>query len=217
MDSGAIAEGPVTRVNIGRLTNAIFAFTLLLLFKNVRTPTFGDYIANMTANDFGLMQLPDIASFLNAFIIIAMIWVITFHIFHQMARVDRTYLYIHLGTMMMLIFIPVSSHMNVMFPEKSIFPVLFHLNMLVIGILLGLTWWHITRDPTVCRHGLSPGQLRCTGIKTLFIPITACFGIILASLDLPYTQGIYLVTMLAFALTTVYSRTRKEIGRRQDS
>ena len=214
MENGARAEGPVTRVNVGRLTNAIFAFTLLLLFRNVRTPTFGDYIANMTANDFGLMQLPDIASFLNAFVIIAMIWVITFHIFHQMARVDRVYLYIHLITMMMLIFIPVSSHMNVMFPGKSVFPVLFHLNMLAIGTLLALAWWHITRDPAICRRGIDPGQLRCTGLKTLYIPVTALIGILLASLDLPYTQSIYLVTMVALVMTTLYSRYRKEIGRR---
>ena len=214
MENGTREEGPITQVNVGRLTNVIFAFTLLLLFRNVRTPTFGDFMANMTANDFGLMQLPDILSFLNAFVIIAMIWVITFHVFHQMARVDRTYLYVHLATMMMLAFIPVSSHMNVMFPGKSIFPVLFHVNMLVIGVLLAIAWWHIIRNPSICRQGLSPGQLQCTGIKTLFLPVTAVFGILLASLDLSFTQGVYLITMLAFALMTLYSRARRKRGGR---
>ena len=61
--SETISEGPVTKVNVGRLTNAIFGFTLFLLFRNVKTPTWGDYIGNATANDFGLTQLPDIPQF----------------------------------------------------------------------------------------------------------------------------------------------------------
>jgi uncharacterized membrane protein len=209
MVNAPLPEGPVTKVNLGRLTNSIFVFTLLLLFRNVRTPTFGDYLANRTASDFGLMQLPDIESFLNAFIIIAMLWVFSFHIFHQASRVDRTWLYIHLTTMLFIIFIPVSSHMNVVFPGKSIFPTLFHMNMLVIGLLLALAWWHISHDPRVRRPGITPGQQMCTSVKTIFIPVTAVCGIVLAALDLPYTQGVYLVTMLALAITTLWSRARK--------
>ena len=64
-----ISEGPVTKVNVGRLTNAIFVFTILLLFRNVKTPSFENFsnTGYTTANLFGQTQLPDIFSFLNAF------------------------------------------------------------------------------------------------------------------------------------------------------
>ncbi len=207
---GTRSEGPITKVNIGRLTNSIFVFTLLLLFRNVRTPTFGDYIGNATANDFGLMQLPDIVSFLNAFIIIAMLWIVLFHVFHQLQKIDRPYLYLHLLTLMAVIFIPVSSHLNVVFPGKSAFPVLFNLNMLIIGVLLLLEWWHISRDPEIRTPGINPWQMQCISIKMLYIPVTAIFGIVLSTFDLPYTQGVYFVTILAFALTSLYSRNREK-------
>jgi len=206
------SEGPVTKVNIGRLTNAIFVFTLLLIFRNVKTPTFENHltIGNATSNNFGLMQLPDILSFLNAFIIIAMLWIVLFHIFHQLKKTDRIYLYLHLMTLMMVIFIPVSSHLNVVFPGKSVFPVLFNLNMLIIGILMFLEWFHISRNPEIRSPLISSRQMNCTGIKMIYIPITAVFGVLLSTFDLPYTQAVYFVTMIAFALTSLYSGKKKK-------
>ncbi|MEI6292441.1 MAG: TMEM175 family protein [Methanomicrobiales archaeon] len=206
------SEGPVTKVNVGRLTNAIFVFTLLLLFRNVKTPTWGDYIGNATANDFGLMQLPDILNFLNAFIIIAMLWVVLFNIFNNLQKIDRVYLYLHLITLMMVIFIPVSSHLNVVFPGRSVFPLLFNLNMLVIGVLLFFEWWHISRKPSIQKPGINSLQKRCIGIKMLYIPVTAVVGAVLSTFDLQYTQSVYFITMIAFALTTFYFRNRKEPG-----
>jgi uncharacterized membrane protein len=206
------SEGPVTKVNVGRLTNAIFVFTLLLLFRNVKTPTWGDYIGNATANDFGLMQLPDILNFLNAFIIIAMLWVVLFNIFNNLQKIDRVYLYLHLITLMMVIFIPVSSHLNVVFPGRSVFPLLFNLNMLVIGVLLFLEWWHISRKPSIQKPGINSTQKRCIGIKMLYIPVTAVIGAVLSTFDLPHTQSVYFITMVAFALTTLYFRNMKKPG-----
>ena len=202
------SEGPVTRVNIGRLTNAIFVFTLLLLFRNVRTPTFGDYIGNATANDFGLLQLPDILSFLNAFIILAMLWIVLFHIFNQVQKIDRVYLYLHLIALMAIIFIPISSHLNIIFPGKSVFPVLFNLNMSAVGLLISLEWWHISRKPAIRKSGINSSQMRCIGIKMLYIPVTAIFGVLLSMLDLPFTQSVYFVTILAFGLTSLYFRNK---------
>jgi uncharacterized membrane protein len=198
----------VTKVNVGRLTNAIFVFTLLLLFRNVRTPTFED-AANITAGNF--VQTPDILSFLNAFIIIAMLWIVLFHIFNQLQKVDRTYLYIHFITLMLIIFIPISSHLNVVYPGKSEFPVLFNLNMLAIGLLLAFEWWHISRTPAIRNTGINSFQMHCIGMKMLYIPVTAVSGVILSMLDLPYTQSVYLVTMLAFLLTSLYFRNRERI------
>lgn len=212
MASGPVTEGPVTKVNIGRLTNVIFAFTLLLQFRNVRIPTFGDYIAGITADYFGLMQLPDVLNFLNAFIIIAMIWVITFHIFHQVSKVDRTYIYLHLAMMMGVIFIPISSYLSVVFPGRSIFPILFHANMLLIGVLMACIWWHILHKPSIMRTGIDRYHLMCMSRKMLYLPASAVAGIVLASLDLPYTQAIYIATMLAFVFTTYFSHRRRWAG-----
>ena len=198
-------EGPVTKVNIGRLTNSIFVFTLLLLFTKIRLPAYGDVITEVSPHVFGLMQLPDILSFLTAYMIIGMIWILAFHVFHMVARIDRTYLYLHLAILMLLTMIPIGCHYTGVFPNKSLFPVVFHCIMLLLGILLFFEWFHITRTPAVMRAGVCGWQIDCITLKLIFLPITAVAGIILAANDLPYTQYIYYITMVAFALTSLFS------------
>jgi uncharacterized membrane protein len=199
------AEGPVTKVNIGRLTNTIFVFTLLLLFQNIRTPAFSDMIDKVSPHEFGIMQMPDITNFLVIFIIIAMIWIITFHTFHMVARIDRTYLYLHLAMLMMLVLIPVSSHYTVVFSNKSLFPVLFHCLMLVLGTLLFFEWYHISCKQSIIRAGITGWRRRCITIKMLIIPVTAFTGILMAACDLRSTQYIYFGAMAAFFLMSLYS------------
>ncbi|MCX6690584.1 MAG: TMEM175 family protein [Methanoregula sp.] len=198
-------EGPVTKVNIGRLTNSIFIFTLLLLFQNIRTPSFGDVIDQVSPHVFGVMQVPDILNFLMVFIIIAMIWIVSFHTFHMVAPVDRTYLYLHLAMLMMLITIPVSSHYTLVFSNKSFFPILFHGGMLVLGALLFFEWYHISRTPSVLRAGITGWRTRCITIKMLILPVTAIAGLLLAACDLPYTQFIYFGAMMAFFIMSARS------------
>jgi len=50
------------------------------------------------------------------------------------------------------------------------------------------------------------------GIKMLYIPVTAVVGAFLSTFDLQYTQSVYFITMIAFALTTLYFRNRKKSG-----
>ena len=212
MPQDIVTEGPVTKVNLGRLTNSIFVFTLLLLFTNIRIPAFGDEIGTVSPQVFGLMQLPDILSFLTAFMIIGMIWILAFHVFHMVTRIDRTYLYLHLAILMLLIMIPVSCHYTVVFSDKSLFPVLFHCIMLLLGLFLFFEWFHISRTQSVLRPGVTGWQTECITLKTIFLPVTAVTGIILAASDLPYTQYIYYITMVAFALTSVFSWRHLKAG-----
>lgn len=210
MQGGELREGPVTKTNIGRLTNAIFAFTFLLLFKNIRTPSFDDYVGNATANQFGLMQAPDIFNFLVVFVILAMIWVVTFHVFHQIEKLDWTYLYLHFVLLMFVIFIPISSNLTTVFSQNLGVSLFFHLNMLAIGVVLLLEWWHCRNAPQLLKSGISRYEIRRTDLIMMFIPFTAVVGCILSNFDLPFTEDIYFGTMLAFALTGIRILNRKK-------
>lgn len=200
MPDGIQNDGPVTMVNIGRLTNAIFAFTLLLLFKNVKTPSFNDYVQNATTEQFGLMQSSEILGFVNAFIIISMIWMVTFHIFHSIRRVDRHYLYLHLSLLMMLIFIPINSHLYEIFKGNSFFSLFFHLNMLIIGILLLAEWQYSFHHPGLLQMEVKPEKARSVSRKMYYIPVTACIGILLSVYDFSNTRDLYYLTIIAFLI-----------------
>jgi uncharacterized membrane protein len=198
---GTAAEGPVTKTNVGRLTNAIFAFTFLLLFRNIRTPAFGDFMAKASAHQFGLNQLPDILNFLNVFLILAMVWVIAFHVFHQIEHLDYSLLYLHLVLLMLVIFIPITSNLATVFAGNAAVSLLFHLNMLAIGVIIALEWGHCQKKTGLLREGVPVTGTPCIRTGMLYIPLTAVAGCVMANFDLPYTQYIYFVTMIAFAVT----------------
>ena len=198
MSSAISDEGPVTKTNVGRLTNAIFVFTLLLLFKNVRLPSFVDTLHEASVEKFGYMQIPDIMSFINAFIIIAMFWIVSFHIFHQLKRIDRTYLYLHFGLLVMIIFIPITSHMYQIFDGNSFLALFFHLNVLFISFFLIAEWNHCKGKPDILSSGCIQSRGTCISRKLLYIPITAVIGIILSIYDIPMTRDLYYFTIIVF-------------------
>jgi uncharacterized membrane protein len=195
------AEGPVTKTNIGRLTNTIFVFAFFLLFRNIRTPTYDDWVANATADQFGLMQSPIIVNFLNVFLILAMIWIIVFHVFHQYRLFDRGYLYLHFSLLMFIIFIPITSQHALLFSSIPDVFYLFHLNMLAIGILIALEWWHCIKNPYLIGPGVTAGERTSTDLIVLLIPAFAVAGCLMVYFDLPDTQYLYFVTMLVLAIT----------------
>jgi uncharacterized membrane protein len=193
-------EGPVTKTNIGRLTNGIFVFTLLLLFKNVRLPSFADTMHETKIDTFGLMQIPDILSFVNAFLIIALIWIMTFHIFHQIKKVDRRYISIHFGLLILIVFIPITSHLYQIFEENSIIAFFFHTNIFFISIFLMGEWYHCTHTPNIISAVENTQNYGCFSRKILYIPLTAVIGILLSLYDIALTRNLYYGTMIIFFL-----------------
>ncbi|MFA4878217.1 MAG: TMEM175 family protein [Methanoregula sp.] len=211
MPGKEIAEGPVSKTNIGRLTNTIFVFAFFLLSRNIRTPTYDDWVAKVTAHQFGLMQLPEIVSFLNAFLILAMIWIVSFHIFHQYRWLDRKFLYLHFALLMFVIFIPITIQHATLFAQNPLASDLFHLNMLAIGLVIAFEWLHCLKTPALLSYGVPAGGLISTHASVLFIPLTALAGVVLVYCDLLFTQYIYFATMLAFIVADqrILERIRK--------
>lgn len=196
------AEGPIARVNIGRLTNTIFVFTLFLLFRFIKTPTFEDWVANATAEEFGALQIPEIFSFVNAFLIVAMVWVIAFHVFHQYVKLDRMYLYLHFTLLMCVIFIPITNQHALFFYTNPVATELFHFNMLLIGLVIALEWWHGIRNPDLLEPAVSGSRLLPTHVSVLFFPLTAIAGILMVQTGIPFTQYIYFVPLASLALSS---------------
>lgn len=200
-------DGPVTKVNVGRLTNGIFVFTLLLIFKNIKLPSFGDYMLSVPADKFGLMQIPDIMSFLNAFIIVSMFWLIFFQIFNKIKKFNRVLLYLHICLLMMIIFIPIISHLYQLYPDNIFILLIFHMNMLITGLFILAEWKYSRHNSGLLISSLTPGQISCITRELLFVPITAVIGLSLSLFDIPYTRNLYYLTIVVIVLYAYHTRS----------
>lgn len=210
MQGGHITEGPVTKVNVGRLTNGIFGFSFLLMFFTL--PEVKDYAGNPIAEHYIVTYLSTILDFVNLFLILALIWVIMFYIFHQVAWIDRIFLYLHFILLMLLIFIPVTYSMSLV--ETGPVTFLLHLNMLSIGLVLIFEWWHCQKKPELLWTGIPEKVIpTCTRISLLIIPLTAVAGFVLAGLKFPSIQYIYIAAVLTVAITSTWMLDNRKKNR----
>ena len=196
-------HGPVTLVNLGRLTNGIFAFSLLYLFRNIQVPTIfeinsEDYLTRYLAG-----ILPEWINFLNAFLLITILWILTFSILHQVARTSHRLLLLHFGMLMPLVVIPVTSMLADDFPAEPSFSFLLHLNVLVIVLMLGAQWRYITRTPGLLIRRMTDRERGAVSRRIIFTTGAVLLGMILSWSDLPGTRFIYLGVMILIFLDTI--------------
>lgn len=204
MQEGRITDGPVTKVNVGRLTNGIFGFSFLILFFKLGLPDFANYAGDIMAEQYMLSNMPDIYNFVTIFLILAMLWAVMFHLFHQIAWIDRMFLYLHFILLMLVIFIPYTNNLAIRMAGNSIysipFSVLFHLNMLAIGLMLFIEWMYCQKKHALLKPEALGDDPVFVHTGLLIIPLTAIAGCVLAFYSFKHTQYIYIIAAIAFAL-----------------
>ena len=82
----AISE-PITKANLERITNGIFAFTMTLLARDIVTPGEYTQAALITFDQFSLHTIGSIIDFVGVFILLAMFWMLFFlYLSHPVQR-----------------------------------------------------------------------------------------------------------------------------------
>ncbi|HWQ65602.1 MAG TPA: TMEM175 family protein [Methanospirillum sp.] len=188
-------EGPVTKTNLGRLTNSIFVFTLLYLFKNIQIPTYGEAETPGYLATYFTRITPEALNFVNAFLVVGILWILAFHIIHLMSRVDHKTLFIHFSMLMTLVFIPVSSMIADDFPGQPLCSFILHTNILFTSLLLLLEWRHITSSGIIV-SGVGETEIRATWRRLLFLTAAASLGCILTIQGENGTRFLYIIVMI---------------------
>ena len=144
----AIKE-PITKVNLERLTNGIYAFTMTLMIRNIQSPQPG-MIEGMASFTLYLQNtVLSIIDFIGVFLILGMFWLFYFQIFHRMRTFDYRFLYIHLFSLMIVVFVPFTQSFSVISPDIPIAELPFQLNYLALSILLVLAWHYTRTHPSL--------------------------------------------------------------------
>ena len=68
-----VAE-PINKVNLERITNGIYAFTMTLMIRNIQTPAAGTLTDATTFFRFLDTTILSVIDFIGAFLILGMFW-----------------------------------------------------------------------------------------------------------------------------------------------
>jgi uncharacterized membrane protein len=204
----AVSE-PINKVNLERLTNGIYAFTMTLMIRNIQTPQHGTIIGATSLAGYLNTTILAVFDFIGAFLILGMFWLFYFQIFHRMKTFDHKFLYIHLLSLMVVVFVPFTSSFS---NESSTYPIadtLFQVNYFVLAILLVFAWHYARNHPDLLVPELTKPETSFLA-KKFFVPLgVASVGIVFVIAGVTFFDVLYL---LPFVILGLFFRTPPQEG-----
>jgi len=184
---------PISKVNLERITNGIYAFTMTLMIRNVQTPIPGTITNDISLETYIGTTTLSVVDFIGAFIILGMFWLFYFQIFHRMKTVDSTFIYIHFLSLMFVVFMPFTQSFATQSETVSSANLPFQINYLILAILLLWAWHHARSHPALLEPELT-GKEASFLAKKFLVPFgVAIFGIILLIAGAGYIDLFYLL------------------------
>jgi len=197
-------QGPINKVNLERLTNGIYAFTMTLLIRNIALPDItvaGSATTNPSYYD-AIMEkfFYSVVDYVGAFLILALFWYLTFQMIHRMERVDRKFIAIHLLCLMVIVFMPLTHSLAQWEEEIALVAVFEQANFLLIGLFVLVEWLYVMGKGSLLAAGQSRGEKRYMTLKLLVPVLFGVIGIALAAAELHGTDFCYFLPALTLLL-----------------
>ena len=194
---------PISKVNLERITNGIYAFTMTLMIRNIQTPLPGSITGDAALGKYLVSTVLSIADFIGAFIILGMFWLFYFEMFHRMKTFDYRFLYIHLLSLMVVVFVPFTQSFATQSETVPSANIMFQINYLVLAILLVWAWHHARSHPELLAPELTEREASFFARKFLVPLGVAIVGIAMVSAGAKYIDLLYL---LPFVILGIFFR-----------
>jgi len=194
---------PISKVNLERLTNGIYAFTMTLMVRNITTPAMGSITDDLSFAQYLVSIILQVTDFIGAFLILGMFWLFYFQMFHRMKTFDYRFLYLHLFSLMIVVFVPFTNSFANQSQTVPASNILFQLNYLVLSILLTWQWHHARTHPALLEPELNEAEASFIAKKFLVPLGVAILGIILVCAGAGYIDMLYL---LPFVVLLIFFR-----------
>jgi uncharacterized membrane protein len=194
---------PINKVNLERLTNGIYAFTMTLMVRNIQSPLAGTITNNATLAKYIVSILLSLTDFIGAFIILGMFWLFYFQMFNRMKTFDYKFLYIHLLSLMVVVFVPFTQSFAAQSETVPSSNLLFQINYLVLAILLTWQWHHARSHPALLEPELAEAEASFLAKKFLVPLGVGIIGILMVWEGAGYLDLLYL---LPFVILGIFFR-----------
>jgi uncharacterized membrane protein len=208
-------EGIVGKDMFEILVNGIFAFIMTLIVRNnILLPS--DMPVNKLAffHAYTSNIINDGISFLFLFMILAVFYILTFEILRPALIIDHVTLGLTLSFLFLLVFLPLTSLLYALSASPLPYGVIFHVNILIAGVILGLLGRHISGMTKDLPPGLDEGSIRNLRVRLLLLPAAATAGLLLDGWEVSFSKipamVLYLVPILLFVWLSREIRTEDE-------
>ena len=127
----------VSTASAEAITDGIFAVAMTILVLAIHVPLKNELISMLQLNSYLQSFSIDLFLFILCFLILGSIWIEIRFLLHNLEKIDKIFMWLTLLILMFVVLVPVTYPLISDFgSEFAIFRYLFHINLLLIGILL---------------------------------------------------------------------------------
>ena len=187
---------PISKVNLERITNGIYAFTMTLMVRNITTPVAGSITSDLTFVQYLVSVLLEVIDFGGAFLILGMFWLFYFQMFHRIKNFDFRFIYLHLLSLMIVVFVPFTQSFASMSDEVPASNILYQINYFALSLVLVWQWHHARTHKELLEPALEEAEASFLAKKFLVPLGVAVLGILFVIAGIGYIDILYLLPFL---------------------
>lgn len=182
------------------ITDGVFAIAMTILVLGLDVPFLPKGASGQDVKEVLLgLSLP-LFKYATSFLLLGAFWVMHVRQAHHVLRVDVPYLWLNMGSLLLVTLVPFSTSLVSDFPGMDVSEVFFHLNILGISSLLALQWLYATRNRWLVSNDLPEETIDLDRRLNLVIPAIAIVGLAMAPVGDFESNLLYLLAPFLFPL-----------------
>ncbi len=182
------------------LSDGVFAIAMTILVLSFKLPTLPPTAPNVEVASAIYALWPALLTYSVAFIGLGVYWILHHMVFHVVRVVDGTLLWLNILFFLFISVLPFSVQLVDQFPRAEIVPVLFGINLAIVGWLLYLQWIYALAHPKLMVEDLSRPYWEEVSFRILLAPVTATLTSLICFWSVSTSLVIYGVLLLYYFL-----------------
>lgn len=205
-------EYHISKNRLETLVDGIFAIAMTILVLGITPPQpdISQAQAVLTAQIIDLF--PEFFIFIISFLILAGFWLGHHRQFHFVRVIDSRLLWINIFLLSSLVFIPFSTDVAGDYPDILIAVLLFHVNIIIIGLIFSYHVHYISRSKNLCDPNTDKKFLHVQFHRSILITGIAFIAAIISFVNPSVSLLVYLVVPVAgYYVRQSGARTKEEV------
>ena len=204
------ANDYISKNRLEALVDGVFAFAMTLLAVGLAVPAIPKAEAAAELPQYISTMFPEFLSFVIAFFILASFWIVHHEHFHFLRSVNKTVLWLNILILIFVVLVPFSKNLAGDYSHVQIANLIFHVNMLILGLLFLTQWQYIIRCPAILNGPIHPNRMLDSALDRIGIITAACVGIVLSLTSSSYSMLSYLIVpiVIRILIWLMYPRSR---------
>jgi TMEM175 potassium channel family protein len=217
MSAGHSTDLQTSRVEA--LSDGVFAIAMTILVLTIPVPTAEQVPAAQLPG--ALRRLgPQVLVYVISFINLGVLWIGQHNQYHFVTRADRWFLWINIGYLLLISFIPLSTALLGHYPLERVALVVYGLNLIAATLALALHWQHATAKHRLVPTHLSPAVVRLGYRRTLGSAASytgaLLLALILPAVGLALFLAVPLLNILPYGVDRHLREARRKAGDDRD-